>query len=105
AGHGQVLAQRHAAQRGKQNVKFGRTGAITVDPGVGLLERDACGHRGRQLLAETLTEEAAEDHHALVVGRSRQPRLALDVDHAGLAERYRRGDARGTAEAVAADVE
>ncbi len=70
-----------------------------------MLERDTRGHCGRQLLAETLTEEAAEDHHALVVGRSRQPRLALDVNHAGLAERDRRGDARGAAEAVAADVE
>ena len=104
-GDGQVLAQRHAAQRRKQRVDFGRTGAIAIDSGVGLLERDARGHRGGQLLAEALAEEAAEDHHALVVSRSRQPRLALDIDYARLTERDGRGDARGPAEAVAAGVE
>src|SRR5579863_9295116 len=56
-------------------------------------------------LGKARAQKSREDHHALVVRRARKPRLALDVDKARLAERDRGGDARGTTERVAADVE
>src|SRR5271155_1194867 len=69
-GDGEVLADRHVAQRREQSVELGAAGAVTVDTRVGLLETDTCRHRQRMLLAKAGAEEAAQDHPPLVVRRA-----------------------------------
>ena len=56
-------------------------------------------------LAEAIAQESIQDRDALVMRRSGKARLAFDIDQPGLAQRDGCGDARGTPEGVAADID
>src|SRR5262249_24842334 len=104
-GHRQFLPDWNAGQRREQRVELSGTGAVTIDSRIGLFEANRRRHRDRLHLPESGAQKSAQDHHALVVGGAGEARFALDVDDARLPHRDGRGDPRGPAEAVAADIE
>ena len=100
AGHGQALADGKLGQCRQDGIKLCAGGAVAVDHGIGLLERQAGGKRQRPLLSESLSEEALEDHDALGVRLAAQFGFPLDVQDAALAGEHGGGDARRLAERV-----
>ena len=86
AGHGNVLANGQPRERREQSIDFRGAGAISIDPGVGLLETNAGGQRKRLILRELRAQISGNDLHALVMELPAEVGLAFDIDQPGLTE-------------------
>ena len=91
---------------GQQRDEFRSTRGVSIDSGMVLLDGDGRLHGERPLPSVPPAEVAGQHQHALVMGRTRQLRLPLDVDDAPMAARARGcRDAQWSPETGAAGVD